>query len=69
MLCFLAAILVRFQAASRSESVTPLHLLEAGDCIPHLSSIMDGFFTLFGESEVLIGDMIAASFGDLRHAS
>jgi hypothetical protein len=30
---------------------------------------MDGFFTLFGEREVLIGDLIAASFSDLRYAS
>ena len=60
--------MIRFQAASRSESVTP-YLLEAGDCIPPVSSVMDGFFTLFGESEVLIGDMIAASVGDVGHAS
>jgi hypothetical protein len=47
----------------------PLHLLEAGDCVAHVSSVMNGFFALLGESEVFIGDMIAASFGDLGHAS
>jgi hypothetical protein len=30
---------------------------------------MDGFLTLLGESEVFIGDTIAASFSDLGHAS
>ena len=39
----------------------PLHLLEAGDRVAHVSSVMDGFFALLGESEVLVGDMIAAS--------
>jgi hypothetical protein len=47
----------------------PLHLLEAGDCVAHVRGVMDGFFTFPGESEVLIGDMIAASFSDLGHAS
>jgi hypothetical protein len=47
----------------------PLHLFEAGDCVPHVSRVMDGFLTLFGESEILIGDMIAASFSDFRHNS
>src|ERR1700688_4837524 len=47
----------------------PLHLLEAGDCVPHVSSVMDGFFTFLGESKGFIGDMIAASFSDLGHAS
>jgi hypothetical protein len=28
---------------------------------------MDGFFALLGESEVFVGDMIAASFSDLGH--
>jgi hypothetical protein len=28
---------------------------------------MDGFFAFLGESEVFIGDMIAAGFGDLGH--
>jgi len=46
----------------------PLHLLEAGDCVAQVSSVMNGFFTFLGESEVLIGDMIAASFCDLGHA-
>jgi hypothetical protein len=46
-----------------------LHLLEAGDCVAHVSSVMDGFFAFLGESEVFIGDMIAASFSDLGHAS
>jgi hypothetical protein len=35
----------------------PLHLLEAGDRVAHVSSVMDGFFALLGESEVLVGDM------------
>ena len=39
----------------------PLHLLEAGDRVAHVSSVMDGFFALLGESEALVGDMIAAS--------
>jgi hypothetical protein len=30
---------------------------------------MDGFFAFLGEREVFIGDMIAASFSDLGHAS
>ena len=47
----------------------PLHLLEAGDCVSHVSSVMDGFLTFLGESEVFIGDTIAASFSDLGHAS
>jgi len=47
----------------------PLHLLEAGDRVAHVSSVMDGFFALLGESEVFVGDMIAASFSDLGHAS
>src|ERR1039458_7149459 len=47
----------------------PFHLLEAGDCVAHVSSVMDGFFTLLGESEVFVGDMIAASFIDLGHAA
>jgi hypothetical protein len=38
----------------------PLHLLEAGDRVAHVSSVMDGFFALLGESEVLVGDLIAA---------
>jgi hypothetical protein len=46
-----------------------LHLLEAGDCVAHVSSVVDGFFTFLGESEVVIGDMIAASFSDLGHAT
>ena len=46
----------------------PLHLLEAGDRVAHVSSVMDGFFALFGESEVFVGDMVAASFSDLGHA-
>jgi hypothetical protein len=29
---------------------------------------VDGFLTFFGESEVVVGDMIAASFSDLGHA-
>jgi hypothetical protein len=47
----------------------PLHLLEAGDCVAHVSSVMDGFFTFLGESEVLVGDMITAGFGNFGHAS
>jgi len=47
----------------------PLHLLKAGDCVAHVSSVMDGFFTLLGESEVFIGDMIAASFSYFGHDS
>ena len=47
----------------------PLHLLKTGDCVAHVSSVMDGFFTFLGKSEVLIGDIIAASFTDLGHAS
>ena len=39
----------------------PLHLGEAGDRVAHVSSVMDGFLALLGESEVLVGDMIAAS--------
>src|SRR5450756_2598249 len=45
----------------------PLHLLEAGDCVAHVSRVMDGFFAFLGESEVFIGDMIAASLSDLGH--
>ena len=37
----------------------PLHLLEAGDRVAHVSSVMDGFFAFVGECEVLVGDMIA----------
>ena len=47
----------------------PLHLLEAGDCVAYVSSVMDGFFTFLGESEIFIGDMIAASFSDFGHVS
>jgi len=47
----------------------PLHLLEAGDCVAHVSGVMNGFFTVLGEREVFIDDMIAASLGDLGHAS
>src|ERR1022692_886765 len=47
----------------------PLHLLETGDCVAHVSRVMDGFFAFLGEREVFIGDMIAASFSDLGHAS
>ena len=47
----------------------PLHLLEAGDCVAHVSSVMDGFFTFLGKSEIFIGNMIAASFSDFGHAS
>jgi hypothetical protein len=67
-MCFFAMDLMRFQAASHSASVTPLHLLDAGNRIAHASSVMDGFFALLGESEVLVGDMIAARFGDLGYA-
>jgi len=41
-----------------------LHPLEAHDCIAYVSSIMDGFFPFLGEGEVLIGDMIAATFDE-----
>ena len=27
----------------------PLHLFEAGDCVAHVSSVMDGFLALLGE--------------------
>src|ERR1035437_623786 len=47
----------------------PFDLLEAGDCVAHVSRVMDGFFTFLGESEVLVRDMIAAGFGDLGHTS
>ena len=47
----------------------PLDLLEAGDCIAHVSGVMNGFLTFLGESKVFIGDMISASFCDLGHAS
>jgi len=47
----------------------PLHLLEAGDRVAHVSSVMDGFFAFVGECEVLVGYMIAGSFSDLAHAS
>ena len=43
-----------------------LHLLKARDCVADVSSIMDGFFTFLGESEVPLCDMVAASFSDLR---
>jgi hypothetical protein len=46
-----------------------LHLREAGDCVAHVSSVMNGFFTFLGKCEVFIGDMIAASVSDLGHAS
>ena len=46
----------------------PLHLLEPGDRVAHVSSVMDGFLPFLGESKALIGDMIAVSFGDLGHA-
>jgi hypothetical protein len=44
-----------------------LHLLETHNCIAYVSSVMDGFFPFLGEGEAFIGDMIAASFSDLRH--
>src|ERR1017187_766881 len=47
----------------------PLHLLEAGDGVAHVSSVMDGFFTFLGKGEAFIGDVIAATFSDLGHAS
>jgi hypothetical protein len=47
----------------------PLHLLEAGDRVAHVSGVVDRFFALLWESEVFVGDMIAASFSDLGHAS
>jgi hypothetical protein len=47
----------------------PLYLLETRDCVAYVSSVMDGLLTFLGESEVFIGDMIAASFSDLGHAS
>ena len=46
-----------------------LHLLETGDCIAYVSSVMDRFLTLLREGEVFIGDVIAAGIGDLGHAS
>src|SRR6476661_5959592 len=46
----------------------PFHLLEARDCVAHVGSVMDGFFTFLGESEVFIADTIAFSFSDLGHA-
>src|ERR1035441_9598882 len=46
----------------------PLHLLETGDCVAHVSRIMDGLFPFLGKSEVFIGDMIAASFKDFGNA-
>jgi hypothetical protein len=46
----------------------PVHLLEAGDCVADVSSVMNGFFTFLGESEVFIGDAVATSFSDLGHA-
>jgi hypothetical protein len=45
----------------------PLHLPEAGDCVADVSSVMDRFFAFLGESEVVIGDLIAASFSDFGH--
>lgn len=47
----------------------PLHLLETGDCVAQVGGVMDRFFPFLGESEVRIGDMIAAGFTDLGHAS
>ena len=47
----------------------PLHLLEAGDRVAHVSGVVDRFFSLLWESEVFVGDMIAASFSDLGHTS
>ena len=44
------------------------HLIETGDCIAHVSSVMDGFFTFLREREVFVGDMIAASFSDFGQA-
>ena len=46
-----------------------LHLLKASDCVAHVSGVMDGFFAFLGESEVFIGDVIAAGFSDLGHVS
>ena len=45
----------------------PLHLLEAGDCVAYVSSVMDRFLTLLGESKIFIGDMIAPGFSDFGH--
>src|SRR4029077_11962506 len=47
----------------------PFHLLKSGDCVAHVSSVMNGFLTFLGESKVCIGDMVAASISDLRHNS
>src|ERR1700676_3271153 len=46
-----------------------LHLLEAGDCIAYVSSVMDRFLTLLREGEFFIADLMAAGFGDLGHCS
>jgi hypothetical protein len=43
------------------------HLLEAGDGVAHVSSVMDGFLAFLWEREILIGNVIAAGFIDLRH--
>src|SRR5487761_2033290 len=47
----------------------PLHLLEARDCVADVSSVMNRLLTFLGESEIFIGDMLAAGFCDLGHAS
>jgi hypothetical protein len=47
----------------------PLHLLEAGDRVAHVSCVVDGFFTFLGKGEVFAGDMIAFRFSDLGHAA
>jgi hypothetical protein len=46
---------MRFQAASFSLGHS-LDLLEAGDCVAHVSGVMNGFFTFLGEREIFIGD-------------
>ena len=45
-----------------------LHLPETGDCVADVSGVMDRFLAFLGESEVVIGDLVAASFIDLGHA-
>ena len=65
---FLRSDLNAFPGGVAFRVAHPLHLLEAGGRVAHVSGVVNGFFAFLGESEIVIGEVIAAGFSDLGHA-